>query len=120
MQLHRLEATCEGRVLLEVLFVFTPGCGGDGAQLAPGQCWLEQVGRVAATCLATRADQRVGFVDEQDDWLGRAFDLIDHALQAALEFPFDAGAGLQQAKVQGHEFDAFECVRDFAGRNAQR
>ena len=100
MQLHGLEAPGQGRVLLEVLLVFAPGGGGDGAQLATRQGGLEQVGRVAAAGLAAGTDQGVGFIDKQDDRLGRAFDLIDHALQAAFELAFDTGAGLQQAEVQ--------------------
>src|SRR5690606_1981879 len=64
--LHRLEASGQGRILLEVLFVFAPCGGGDGAQLAPCQCRLEQVGGVRGALLAASPDQGVGFIDEQD------------------------------------------------------
>ena len=62
-----LEAPGQGGVFLEVLLVFGPGGGGDGAQFAAGQGRLEQVGGVALAGLAAGADHGVGFVDEQDD-----------------------------------------------------
>ena len=100
VKLNRLEAACEGRVLLEILLVFAPGGSRDGAQLASGQCRLEQVGGIATASLAASADQGVGFVDEQDDRLWRGFDLVDNALQPPFEFAFHARACLQQTKVQ--------------------
>ncbi len=45
------------------------------------------------------------FVDEQDDRLRAFLDLVDDVLQAILEFTLDAGPGLQQAHVEGVQFD---------------
>ena len=56
MQLHRLEAAGQGWVLLEVLLVFAPGGGGDGAQLTTRQGGLEQVGRITTAGLAAGTD----------------------------------------------------------------
>ncbi len=70
VQLHRLEAPGQCRVLLEVFLVLAPGRCSDGAQLAACQCRLEQVGRIAATGLAAGANQRVRLVDKQDERLG--------------------------------------------------
>ncbi len=89
-----LEAAGEGGVLLEVLLVFGPGSGSDGAQLATGQGRLEQVGGIVLPGLAAGADQGVGFVDEQDDRVQAALDLFDHSLEAVLELALDPGAGL--------------------------
>ncbi len=119
VQLHRLEAPGQRRVLLEIFLVLAPGRRRDGAQLAACQDRLEQVGRIAAAGLATGADQRVRLIDEQDDRLGRAFHLVDHALQTAFEFALHAGAGLQQAEVEAQQLDALECRRHFAGGDAQ-
>jgi hypothetical protein len=101
VDLHHLEAAGEGRVLLEVGLVFGPGGGGDGAQFPAGQGRLEQVGGIALPGLAAGADEGVGLVDEQDDGLGGALHLVDHRLQPLFELPLEAGAGLQQAEVQG-------------------
>jgi hypothetical protein len=85
VQLHRLETTGQRRVFLEVFLVLGPGGGGDGAQLATGQRRFQQVGGVGTAGIAARADQGVGFVDEQDDRLGRGFDFVDHAFETTLE-----------------------------------
>ncbi|MCY1448059.1 hypothetical protein D9M71_647060 [compost metagenome] len=61
----------------------------------------------------------MGFVDEQDDRFRRGFDFVDHAFEAALEFTFDAGSGLQQAHIQGQQLNALERLRHFSGGNAQ-
>ena len=100
VDLHHLEAAGERRVLLDVLLVFGPGGGGDGAQLAARQRRLEQVGRVAGAGGAAGADQRVRLVDEQDDRLGRGLHLVDHRAQPVLELALHAGAGLQQPDVE--------------------
>jgi hypothetical protein len=45
---HHLEATLQGSIAFEVLFVFGPGGGGDGAQFATRQRRFQQVGRICA------------------------------------------------------------------------
>ena len=119
MQLHRLEAPGQRRILLEVLLVFAPGGGSDGAQLAARQRRLEQVGGVRAAGLATGADQGVRLVDEQDDRPRRGLHPVDHSLQTAFELALDAGAGLQQAEVQAAQLDAAQRLRHLAGDDAQ-
>jgi hypothetical protein len=57
-------------------FLYSPGGGRDGAQLAARERGLEEVGGVAAPRRAARADERVGLVDEHDDGRGRGLDLV--------------------------------------------
>ena len=119
LDLHQLEAARQGGVLLEVFLVFRPGGGGDGAQLAPGQGRLEQVGRIVLASLTAGADQGVGFVDEQDDGLQAGLDLVHHRAQAVLELALDAGAGLEQAQVQGAQVDIAQHFRHVVLDDAQ-
>ncbi|MCY1295431.1 hypothetical protein D9M70_447720 [compost metagenome] len=70
VHLHDLEAPGQRGVLLDVLLVFRPGGGRHGAQGAAGQRRFQQVGGVSRAGCAARADQGVGFVDEQDDRSG--------------------------------------------------
>ena len=49
VDLHGLEAAGQRRVLLDMLAIFRPGGGGDGAQGAARQGRLQQVGRIAGT-----------------------------------------------------------------------
>ena len=117
--LHHLEAAGQRRILLDVLLVLGPGGGRHGAQAAARQRRLEQVGGVAGTGRATGADQGVGFVDEQDDRLGRGLHVFDDLAQALLELAFHAGAGLQQADIQAAQLDVLECRRHVTGGDAQ-
>jgi hypothetical protein len=59
------------RVFFDVLLVLGKRGGADGAQLATRQGGLEQVGRIARACSTTRAHERVGLVNEQNDRLFR-------------------------------------------------
>ena len=67
VDLDRLEAAGQRRVLLDILPVFRPGRGRDRAQRAARERRLEQIGGVAGAGRAAGADQRVRLVDEQDD-----------------------------------------------------
>ena len=96
----RLEAPRQRGVLLEILPIFGPGRRRDGAQRAARERRLEQVGRVARARRAARADQRVGFVDEQDDRRRRGLHFVDDRAQTLLEFALHRGAGLHQADVE--------------------
>ena len=119
LHLHRLEAARQGRVLLEVFLVLRPGGGGDRTQLPTRQRWFEEVGGVAAAGGATRADQGVGLVDEQDDRLRRCLHLVDHPLQAVLELPLDRRARLQQPHVEAEKVDPLEDLRHVVLDDAQ-
>ena len=67
VDLDRLEAPRQRRVLLDILAILRPGGRGDGAQRAARQRRLEQVGGIARAGRAAGADQGMRLVDEQDD-----------------------------------------------------
>ena len=52
--LDHLEAAGQRGIFLEVLLVFGPGGGGDGAQFAAGQSGLQQVGGIVLPGLCRR------------------------------------------------------------------
>ncbi len=120
LDFHRLEAARQRGVLLEVLLVFRPGRRRDRAQLAARQGRLEEIGGIVLAGLAAGADQRVGLVDEEDDRLGAALDLVDDRLEAILEFAFHAGAGLQKSEIEGAYRYVAQSRWNIAGRHAQR
>ena len=75
--LDNLKPASQRWILLEVLFVFGPRGGGDGAEFATGESGLEQVGRIVLTCSSASADHGVRFVDEEDDFFGGGLYLVD-------------------------------------------
>ena len=100
VDVDRLEAPSQRRILLDVLPVFRPGRGGDGAQRSARQRGLEQVGGVTGSGRSTRADQRMRLVDEQDDRRRRSLHLVDHRSQSLLELALHRRAGLHQADIE--------------------
>ena len=119
LDLDDLETAGQSGILLEILLVFGPRCRRHGAQLAAGQRRLEQVGRIVLAGLPAGPDHGVCFVDEQDDRLRAFLDLVDDVLQTILEFTLDAGSGLQQAHVEGVQFDTEQGGRYIFLRDAQ-
>ena len=118
VDLDRLEAAFQSRVLLEVLAVLLEGGGTDGLELAPGQHRLEDAGGVDGAFGGTGADQGVDLVDEEDD-VAPGADLLQDLLEALLEVTAIAGPGHQGTEVEGVELLAGEGVGDVAGDDLQ-
>jgi len=72
-------------------------------QVATGQGRLQHVGRVHGSLGATRADQRVQFVDKQHHRTLRFRDLLEHGLQPLLELAAVLGPRQHAAQVEGHD-----------------
>ena len=97
---HRLKASLQGRVLLDVLAVLVERRGAHAAQLAAREHRLQQVGGVDGAFGRARADDRVQLVEEQDHRAAGLGDLLQHRLQAVLELTPVLGAGDQRADVE--------------------
>ena len=80
---------------------------------------LEHVGGVDRALGAAGADQRVEFVDEEDDVLGAA-DLVHDGLDALLELAAVLGAGDDRAQVEGDDALVEERAADLALDDPQR
>jgi hypothetical protein len=95
-----LEATRQGRILLEDAAVLGEGGRADALELAAGERRLEQVRCVQRAARGrARADQRVDLVDEQHR-VRLVLERLEHALQALLEVAAVLGAGQQRAHVE--------------------
>ena len=53
-------------------------------------------------------------VDKENDRLGRFLDLGNHPFQAILEFPLDAGSGLQQSHIKPEKRNVLQRVGHIA------
>ena len=118
--LDHLEPPGERRVFLEILLVLSPGCGSDGAQLTARQGRLEQVGGVSLAGRSSRANERMGLIDEKDDGRRRRLYLLDRLLEPVLELALDTGSSLEQAEVEGAQNDVAKRGRNIALGNPQR
>ena len=99
----RLESPFQGRVLLNVLFVFVERGGADGAKLAARQGGLKQVAGVHRSLGFSRANHRVQFIDEQDDLPVALGDFLDDGFEPVFKFAAIFRAGDQRAHVQGND-----------------
>ena len=117
---HRLEASLEGRVLLDVLAVLVQGRGADGVQLAAREHRLEQVGGVHGALRRARADHGVQLVDEQDDLALGVLDLLEHGLQPLLELAPVLGARDERAQVERHDLAVLEALGHVAAHDPLR
>ena len=117
---HRLEAALQGGVLLDVLAVLVERGGADAVQLAARQHGLEQVAGVHGAFGLARAHHGVQLVDEQDDLARRFLHLLQHRLEALLEFAAVLGAGDQRAHVERHDALVLEPLRHVAAHDALR
>ena len=89
-----LETALEGGVLFDVLAVLVQGGGANQAQLAAGQHGLNHVAGVhGAVASSAGADDGVQLVDEGDDLALGGLNLIEHGLEALLEFAAVLRAG---------------------------
>ena len=118
---HLLEATFQRRVLFDVLAVFVERGGADQAQLAAGQHRLDHVAGVHRR-LAGRAgpDDGVQFVDEGDDLSGGVLDVVEHGLEAFLEFAAVLGTGHHRTQVQADDGLVAQALGHVAGDDALR
>ena len=101
---HRLEAAGEGCVLFHVFAVFIQRGGTDAVQLAPREGGFDQVGGIHRAIGFARADQRVHFIDEEDDFALGGGDLVQDGFEAFFEFAAIFGPGDQGPHVERHEF----------------
>ncbi|CAJ1827550.1 hypothetical protein CDAIGKPJ_01724 [Aeromonas salmonicida] len=117
--LHQLEAAREGGIFLHVFLVLTPGGGGYGTQLAPGQRRLDEVGDIQPTGLIASPDQGVGLIDKEDDRTHRLLDLLHYPLEALLELSLDRRTGLHGTKVERHQLHLAQFFRHLIRHDAQ-
>ena len=65
-----LKTPSERWILFKIFFILAPGRGRDRPQGSARKRRFQQICGVALARAATRADERVRFVDEQNDRLG--------------------------------------------------
>ncbi len=113
-----LEAAFEGGVLLDVLAVLVEGGGADHVEFAAGEHRLEHVARVHGSFGGACADDRVEFVDEEQDAPLGGLHLGQHGLEAFLELAAVLGAGDQGTHVEGEHRLVAQALGDIAADDA--
>ena len=97
---HFLEAAFERGVLLDVFAVFVERRRADAMQLAARERGLEHVAGIHRTFGLSRADDRMQFVDEEDDVALLFREILEHRFQTLLEFAAEFRTGDQCAHVE--------------------
>ena len=81
-----LETALQGCIFLDVLAVLIEGSGADAVQFAAGQHRFQHVRGIHRALRCACTDQRMQFIDKEDDVALGAGHLFQHGLQAFLEF----------------------------------
>ena len=115
---HRLEASLQGLVLLEVLLVFVERRGTDGTQFAAGQRRLQDVGGIHGTLATAGTYQRVNLVDEEDDLAFGLRHFLHDALQSFLKLAFILRTGQQRTHVEREELLVLQVLRHVTAHDA--
>ena len=100
---HFLEAPLQRRVLFDVLAILVEGSGSDAVQFASSQGRLQHIARIHGALGLAGAHHGVQFIDEQNDLAFLLGQIIEHRLQALLEFAAKFRARDQRAHVQRRE-----------------
>ena len=90
---HRLEAAFKRGVGFDVLSIFVEGRRADALQFAAGEFRLYHRTQIERAFGSARADERVQFVDEQNDVARTALDFVENAFDASFEFAAILRAG---------------------------
>ena len=117
---NRLEAPGERCILLDMLFVFVERGGSDTVQFAARECRLEQIGRIHRAVGFAGADQRVHFIDEENDAAVGRRDFLQHGLQSLFEFAAVFCAGDHRAKIERKQLLVLKALGHVTVDDAQR
>jgi hypothetical protein len=115
---HRLEAPLQRRVFLDVLAILIESGGADRAQFPAGKLRLHDVRGVRRALRCPRADDRVQFVNEQNDLAFAGDDLLEEGLEPVLKLTAILGTGNHRAQVHRHEPLVLQGLRHVAADNA--
>src|SRR5690606_35518770 len=113
---HRLEATLQRGILLEVLPVLVEGGRTDGLQFTTREERLQDACCIDCAFSSARADQRVDLVDEGDDVTAGA-GLLRHLLEALFEVTAVAASCNKRADVEGVELLVFQRLGNVAAHD---
>src|SRR5262249_28809056 len=116
---HRLETALQGGVFFDVFAVFIERGGADAMQFTAGQHRLEQIARVHRAFRFAGADDRVQFVDKENDRTLRFLHFLEYGFQAFLEFAAILRAGDESAHIERHNLFVLEPLRHVAADDAR-
>ena len=117
---HRLEPPRQGGVFFHMLAVFVQRRGRHAMQFAPRQRRFQEVGGVHRALGLAAPDQRVHFVDEENDLARRRGHLGQHRLQPLFELTAIFRARDQRPHIQRHELLARQTFGHIAVDDPQR
>ena len=98
-----LKPTGKGSVFLDIFAIFIERCRAHAMQLAARQRRLDQIGRIHRAVAFAGADERVHFVDEQDDLASGGLDLFQDGFDSLFKLATIFRASDQRAHVQSHQ-----------------
>src|SRR5262245_53103532 len=97
---HRLETALQSGILLDMLAVLVKCSRANTVQFAACQQWFEHIRGVHCALSCSRTDQRMQFINEEDNATLCTGDLFEYGFQALLKLTPELGSCYQCAKVE--------------------
>ena len=116
LDLDRLEAALESRILFDIFTVFVQRGGPDALKLAATERRFDNIRSIHGPLGGTRADDGVQLVDEKNDVPVLA-DLIHHRLDALFKLAAVFRARHHKGEIECDDFFVNEELRDITGDN---
>ena len=99
----RLETPFQSGIFFDVFLIFVEGCSPDAAQVTAGQHRFEDVAGIHGAFGRTSADDRMDFIDEQQNLTIRLGDFIEDGFQSFFKFTTVFSTGNEGAHIEGIE-----------------
>ena len=107
-----MEPALKGRVLFNVKSIFIERGRTHTSQLAAGQHRFEHVCGIKRAFGFARPNQRVQFIDEEDDLTFTVLDLVKNSLQTVFKLAAILGSSDQCAHIQRNHALVAQAFRD--------
>jgi hypothetical protein len=120
IDVHRLEAAFERRVLFDVGAVLVERGRADHVQLAAREQRLEQISGIHRAFGFAGANDVVQLVDEEQHAALRALHVFEHGLETLFEFAAIFRAGDERTHVERDDLLVFKSLGDVAAHDALR
>ena len=117
---NRLKPALKCRVLLDMLLIFIQRRCANAMQLSTRQSGLDKVGGIHRAFALARANQRVHFVNEQDNIALGLLDFVEHAFQPLFKLATIFCASDQRTHIERQQFAMLQAIGDIAIGDAQR
>ena len=114
-----LESPFQCRIFFNILPIFVQGGCTDTMQFTSCQHRLQEVAGIHCTICFTCSDNRMQFINEQNDFAFTLLDFVQNGFQPLFKFTTIFCTGNQCTQIQREQDSVFQVIRNVAPYNSQ-